>query len=1276
MWLRFCSCLLISLAYLSSPTQVSLAETGDQPQTGPETEKRFPPLVVPAGFKATLFACDPLVEYPSVIALGPRPKSLFVAHDYVTGLGIDIVRRDEIRLLEDTDGDGYADRSTVYAGGFNSIQGLAYHDGAVYAMHAPLLTALRDTNGDGVADERRDLLNGLGLTPEKNPTRLHCANGVTVGHDGWLYLSMGDNGTDVERPEGDRLVFHGGGILRCRPDGRDLHVFATGLRNIYDVALDDQMNVFVRDNENDGGDYMIRVYHSFHGADHGYPYLYYERPDEALRPMADLGRGSSAGGVCYLETAFPEDYRGNLFFCEWGRAVVRYKRDRSGSGFAPTKEIDFAAGAANDPYGFKPTDAIVDRDGSLLVSDWCDGQRPKRGRGRIYRIAYVGPPESPPPFPAKTVIGTDLDRFIAQLDSPIYATRLAAQTALERAGRAGLNAVRQALRERRIEFRGRLHAVWILAAVGGRDSLDELFEMANSDSRARVRAQAVRAIADLTDPVFIKRRLDAGRGDAAVAARLTRLKEGDDPRVLLEIVVALGRLQWSAAPGWLHENLKSPDYAIDHAAMQTLRRCGNWPAVLKLLDEPDSSSIRAIALRAIAGRVDAIVVDGLIERLQREREPSRRKQYADALTRVHNLPGPWVYWGYRPPPRPANTVTWDRSDAIAAALDRVLADPDRDVRAAILVRMQRENVPARVATLDRWLREERTADRVTTLLEALAKHPANEIRPMLTHVVQTTEYPEANRLKALAALIGGLDETSEPQLLELADRLDEGPVLAQLLAEFGKRPKIDARHMLLRKLDSPQAGVRAAAVASLAGLQVAEAAARVPALLHDRDPQVRRAAASAAGKLSVKESADRLLQLAREDEPEVRGASLDALKRLREPKAVSSAVAALNQPAAQPAALEYLADFGGPEQTPALAAVASYSRSVETLASVVRALTNWEQREPADSPARRDLQAAVAKVQGASGLILSCQAQGPLSSQRAAELLKTISSRPQSASPLAASPGWRTLVAAGVEARFDLGPAERQGGDGKGTDALCLAVSDVFAAEPTRAQFLAAGSGTLQVWLNGVSIHRRETASVYRADSERFEAALESGLNRIVIQIAAPAPAAAFHLRFRRLNSSAEQERLTGYVLQNTGDVERGRQVFLNADKSLCLKCHRLAGQGATIGPDLTGLGSRFSRIHLIESILEPSRTIAPSYETITVALSSGRVVTGVKTAEDGETLTLGDEKGETHKIPKRDIEERTTQPRSIMPDGLEKRINDREFLDLVTFLAAQRKPE
>src|SRR5205814_2301457 len=109
------------------------------------------------------------------------------------------VRRDEIRLLEDTDHDGYADKATVFATGFNSIQGLTYHDGTLYVMHAPFLTALRDPHGTGKADQRIDLLSGLGLPPEKNPPRLHCANGLVMGHDGWLYLALGDHGCNVPR---------------------------------------------------------------------------------------------------------------------------------------------------------------------------------------------------------------------------------------------------------------------------------------------------------------------------------------------------------------------------------------------------------------------------------------------------------------------------------------------------------------------------------------------------------------------------------------------------------------------------------------------------------------------------------------------------------------------------------------------------------------------------------------------------------------------------------------------------------------------------------------------------------------------------------------------------------------------------------------------------------------------------------------------------------------------------------------------------------------------
>src|SRR5207244_10232510 len=100
-----CVCVLVVLTCMDAAPIAA-----EEPQTGPTTESRFPPLIVPPGFTATLFACDPLIEYPSAVALGPRARSVFVAHDYMTGLGTEITRRDEIRLVEDTDADEYADK--------------------------------------------------------------------------------------------------------------------------------------------------------------------------------------------------------------------------------------------------------------------------------------------------------------------------------------------------------------------------------------------------------------------------------------------------------------------------------------------------------------------------------------------------------------------------------------------------------------------------------------------------------------------------------------------------------------------------------------------------------------------------------------------------------------------------------------------------------------------------------------------------------------------------------------------------------------------------------------------------------------------------------------------------------------------------------------------------------------------------------------------------------------------------------------------------------------
>ena len=97
----------------------------------------------------------------------------------------------------------------------------------------------------------------------------------------------------------------------------------------------------------------------------------------------------------------------------------------------------------------------------------------------------------------------------------------------------------------------------------------------------------------------------------------------------------------------------------------------------------------------------------------------------------------------------------------------------------------------------------------------------------------------------------------------------------------------------------------------------------------------------------------------------------------------------------------------------------------------------------------------------------------------------------------------------------------------------------------------------------------------------------------------------------------------------------------------------------------------RFPRIHLIESVLQPSRTIAPGYQTFAVTLKGGRVLTGVRIAEADDTLTFADNQGNKHLLRKSSIEDQQPQPVSVMPEGLEKPLNVDEFVDLIAFLSS-----
>jgi putative heme-binding domain-containing protein len=857
---------------------------------------------------------------------------------------------------------------------------------------------------------------------------------------------------------------------------------------------------------------------------------------------------------------------------------------------------------------------------------------------------------------------------VARLGSGSYYERVEAQAALERLGSEGMAVVRRAIGSGRLDVLGRLHAIWALARTGGTAAVGELVELARTDNDARIQAQAMRAVGDLADPVLVRHRLDAGPGDPELAARIAELAKGRDPRVIREVVIAVGRLGWPSAPYWLRSMLMDPDAALAHAAVQTMRRSTNWPAILSLLDEPSSESIRALALRAIAEQAVPSVVDDLIHRLRGEKDPARRLEYADALARVFKKPGRASYWGYRPPPRPANTVAWERTEAITQAHDRLLVDRDRAVRLAVLKRMRRERVTTRPETLGRWLREEHDAEAVAAILDSMSDFPAEASREPLWRVVTEGAHCLANRLRSFSLWTAVAGEAGERDLSQRIGALEDGPVLAEVLKHLGRRRQTGATPILVAKLRSRSPEVRAAAIEALAELRAGDAGGLAGALLQDQDAGVRRAAVAAVGTLGVRSSIERLLTLSNDGDPGVRRLTRDALRQLREPRAVPLAIAALSDRETEVPALRCIGELAGVDDVRAVVDHARQNPSAAVLPLALNLLSEWAGR-PGLAPSQKPvLHRAVAELQGASGCLLCWQVTGPVPAEATAAYVGRMALPGRAPEPWPGVEGnWRTQLAKGIGTAVPLVMDE-----GSKATAAWLAITEIAVPEVTDGQILVSSNAGLRIRLNGRLIHEHDPGRGSGTTLSEFGATLPQGMSRLLVEIVS-ARSAEFRVSLRRRSSSALRERLMQAALTVSGDPARGREIFFDTEKSQCLKCHQIDGRGERIGPELTGVGSRFSRIFIIESILDPGRVVAPSFATVTVALKDGRVLSGVRTAQTDRTFTLADQQGQKHELARSGVEQERPQAQSTMPEGLEKRFTTAEFIDLIAFLAAQK---
>jgi putative membrane-bound dehydrogenase-like protein len=533
-------------------------------------------LVVPDDLEVTLFAGEPLLSSPSDIDVDARGRVWVCEVTNYRGKKETRPEGDRILVLEDTDGDGRADRQTVFHQGrdIDSALGICViGEGAgrkVIVSCAPDVFVFHDDDGDLVADRRESLFTKTG-----QPQHDHSVHAFVVGPDGRWYFNFGNTGRAVHDREGRPIVdragrvvddsgkpYRQGMVFRCRPDGSDFEVLGHNFRNNYEVAVDSFGTLWQSDNDDDGNR-GVRINYVMEGGNFGYvdeltgagwrvprtnleseiPLQHWHQNDPGVVPNLLLTGGGSPTGICVYEgSLLPERFRGGLIHCDAGPNVVRaYGVSPEGAGYTATIHplIDGSA----DRW-FRPSDVCVAPDGSLIVADWYDPGVGGHGmgdteKGRLFRVAPKGSKWAVPAVDLETAAGA-----VAALASPNGSTRAAGLERLAKEPEAAAEAIEKALVKPSDE-RHAARLAWALGMLPGRAAATIQSLLAANDPDMRIvglrmcrltNGDVIAAVeAVVADPSAAVRReaalalkgLTGDRADRAWAALAARHTAGD-----------------------------------------------------------------------------------------------------------------------------------------------------------------------------------------------------------------------------------------------------------------------------------------------------------------------------------------------------------------------------------------------------------------------------------------------------------------------------------------------------------------------------------------------------------------------------------------------------------------------------------------------------------------------------------------------------------------------------------------------------------------------------
>jgi putative heme-binding domain-containing protein len=522
----------------------------------PDVTKELAAFTVAEGFEVNLFAADPMVANPIHMNWDAAGRLWIVGSTVYPQIAPGQPTSDTITILEDTDHDGVADKSTLFADNLFIPTGIAPGDGGVYVCNSTELLHLKDTDGDGRADHTRVVLSGFGT--EDTHQIVHSPR---WGYDGLLYFNQSIYiHSHIETPHGVRRL-NAGGIWQFRPETMELEVFVRGFVNPWGHDYDVWGQSFATDG----------AYHE--GINYVFPGAAFITVDGIPRILKGLNEGMPKH--CSLEILggrhLPEDWRGSMVTNDFrGQRVCRFVVTEEADSYV---SVEQPAVLKSTHVSFRPVDVRMGPDGAIYIADWynpiiqhgeVDFRDPRRDHehGRIWRITAKGRPL----VEAPKIVGAPIEDLVALLRSPEPWNRTHAKRELKTRDQgavlAALENTLAALNSSDPEFeQARLELLWTWQTL---DVVNKpLLEAVLASPDHRARAAAVRVLAQW------KGRM---QDDAGYLATLSPLVEDPHTRVRIEAVRALSLLPEAAAADTAMRVMAQPmDRFLEYALWTTMR---------------------------------------------------------------------------------------------------------------------------------------------------------------------------------------------------------------------------------------------------------------------------------------------------------------------------------------------------------------------------------------------------------------------------------------------------------------------------------------------------------------------------------------------------------------------------------------------------------------------------------------------------------------------------------------------------------------------------------